>query len=396
MSNLPPIIVDLGGDITMTFRHIPAGLFRMGQRGGNAGEEPVTEVQVPEFWIGETPVTQAQYRVMAEACLEELNFIDGNRGTEPSHFKDREDSAMRPVENVNWFEARVVAVWLQEKMREEGSLPPECVVDLPPEDHWEYACRAGTETDYWSGTGDAALAQAGWYAGNADSRTHPAQAKDQPNGYGLHDMHGNVNEWCLDLFEAVRGRFRLPEGNGEAYEDRSRLVRTPANPDEVAWAALFTRISGRNLKLLAEDLPVMAKLRDFAKLSVTNGDLSWEPVFSGSETALAQGGWPENQSGLAEEFRAFFQIRVDSSSDSSEPDRILRGGSWSNTAWRCRSTFRGKYLLDGRDRRGGFRLCVFLGPNELPIPAEITAHLDRFICCHHRADSDRAVVKHNH
>ncbi len=364
-SQKPPIFVPLAENIFITFRHIPAGRFRMGQRGGEANEEPVAELEVPEFWMGETPVTQEQYRVMAEVCLEELVAIKGNRGSEPSEFKDHEDSPQRPVEMVNWHEVRVVAGWVMGKMRDAGILPLGYVVDLPPEAFWEYACRAGTDTDYFSGDGEAALALEGWYAGNAGSRTQPAQAKDQPNRYGLHDMHGNVNEWCLDLFEAVRGRFRLPEGNGAAYEDRSRLVRTPANQDEVAWAALFTRISGRNLKLLAEDFPVMAKLHAFAKLSVTDGDLSWEPVFSGSETALAQGGWPEDQSGLAEEFRAFFQTRVESSSDSSEPDRVLRGGSWSNTAWRCRSMFRGKYFPDGRDKRGGFRLCVFPGDYRL-------------------------------
>lgn len=209
----PTIPVPLADGITLKFLLIPAGRFRMGQRCEEAvmrkkpvyrhldvsrREEPVTEVEVPAFWMGETPVTQEQYRVMAEACLEELSAIRGNLGSEPSYYKDREDSPQRPVERVNFHEARVVASWLMGKMRDAGILPKGYVVDLPPEALWEYACRAGTETEYWSGDGEAALEEVGWFLGNAGGQTNRVGEKIKPNPWGLHDMHGHVYEWCRD------------------------------------------------------------------------------------------------------------------------------------------------------------------------------------------------------
>ncbi len=370
----PPIIINLGGGITMTFRHIPAGRFHMGQRGGEANEEPMTEVELDEFWMGETPVTQSQYRMMAEGGIDQLTRIGGNLSSEPGEFKVRDDSASRRMENVNWCEARRVAEWVMEKMCVEGYVPPGYIVDLPPEDHWEYACRAGTDTEYWSGDGDAALAQVGWYGGNAGGATHPVREKDQRNAFGLHDMHGNLNEWCLDLYEPIRGRFRIPRGKAAAYEDRSRLVRTPPNPDYVAWVALFTRICGSEGMLHIEDFPVMVKLRDFGKRLVTNGDLSWgEYVLSRSEAALADGRWPENQAKSAEELREIFQAWVNSSSDSADPDRVLRGGSWGDSARSCRSACRGMGWPDHRYGSRGFRLCMFPGSVKQGQKATVTA-----------------------
>lgn len=204
-SQKDPIIVPLADGITLKFLPIPAGRFRMGQRGGEANEEPVTEVEVPEFWMGETPVTQEQYRVMAEACLAELGSIAGKKG---SVIKWYSDSAQCLVNNVNWHEARVVARVLMEKMRDAGILPKEYVLDLPPEALWEYACRAGTETEYWNGDGEAALAEVGWYDENIGDEEHRV-GELSANPWGLHDMHGNCGEWCLDFYDDQAYRKRI-------------------------------------------------------------------------------------------------------------------------------------------------------------------------------------------
>jgi formylglycine-generating enzyme required for sulfatase activity len=183
---------------------IPAGTFRMGNitehPEGLVAESPVHEVTITRpFLMARTEVTQAQY----EAVM----------GSNPSHFKGPD----LPVERVSWYEA---VEFCNELSRQEGLDPcysgsgSSILCDftangyrLPTEAEWEYACRAGTETDFYTGNMthsgssplDPALDRAGWYDGNSGSRTHPVGEKE-PNAFGLYDMHGNVSEWCWDWY----------------------------------------------------------------------------------------------------------------------------------------------------------------------------------------------------
>jgi formylglycine-generating enzyme required for sulfatase activity len=100
-----------------------------------------------------------------------------------------EQTDEHPVVNVSWNDAAAFCRWLSEK---EGM---EC--HLPSEAQWEYACRAGTTTPWHCGDSEAAVEEHAWFSVNAGRKTHPV-GQLLPNAWGLHDMHGNVWEWCGD------------------------------------------------------------------------------------------------------------------------------------------------------------------------------------------------------
>jgi formylglycine-generating enzyme required for sulfatase activity len=155
------------------FVKIPAGEFAMGSANGGDSEKPPHKVVISRgFEIGKYEVTQAQW----EAVM----------GGNPSRFK----GADLPVEQVSWEDVQAFLQALNAK--KDGY-----VYRLPTEAEWEYAARAGTTGDY-GGTGN--LAEMGWYGANSGGKTHPVGTK-QVNRWGLHDMHGNVWEWCQDWYD---------------------------------------------------------------------------------------------------------------------------------------------------------------------------------------------------
>ena len=146
-----------------------------GEEGRFAWEGPQHEVEVPEFELARTPVTEAQYAQF--------------------HSRRGRDENPCPVAEVRWWEAWLFSRWI-------GGT-------LPTESQWECACRAGATTRFWSGDAEQDLERVGWYNENSKGRAHSVGEKP-PNEYGLRDMHGNVWEWCMDRWS---GR----------YEDSSQV-----------------------------------------------------------------------------------------------------------------------------------------------------------------------------
>jgi formylglycine-generating enzyme required for sulfatase activity len=190
-TTLPPTIKTKSG-IEMVV--IPAGHFEMGSRQGADDEKPIHTVWIDSFLMDKTEVTQAEF--------EKLGQIE--TFPNPSHFKGPD----LPVEQVTWPQA---ARFCNARSRLEGLTPcynedtAECEFKadgyrLPTEAEWEYACRAGTDTAYSFGSEARNLGDYAWFAGNSDKKTHPVGQK-KANPWGLYDMHGNVAEWCQDVYD---------------------------------------------------------------------------------------------------------------------------------------------------------------------------------------------------
>ena len=196
----PDYELALPGGLVMLFRRIPRGSFLMGSRGYNLPEEPQHRVIMPqEFYLGKYVVTQAEYAGVVKN-LPSLSGLD----SDPSHFKGER----RPVEQVSWDDA---AAWL-DGLRNWAGFSKEVVeFRLPTEPEWEYACRAGRDTEYYNGDGEAALSEVGWFDGNSESRTHDVDERVELHLAGLQGMHGNVWEWCGDVWDGNACRKR-PNG----------------------------------------------------------------------------------------------------------------------------------------------------------------------------------------
>ena len=171
----------------LVLRLIEPGSFKMG------GSYNVTLTK--PYYMGVFEVTQKQYELVM--------------GDNPSYYK----ADMRPVEYVSWNAIRGTNYWPTVHAVDADSFAGRLQArtglnfDLPTEAQWEYACRAGTTSDYNNGTNSAStLNLLGRYSGNqSDNRggftnAHTTVGSYLPNAWGLYDMHGNVWEWCLDLF----------------------------------------------------------------------------------------------------------------------------------------------------------------------------------------------------
>ncbi len=197
--DLRTVTVDLGGGVTMDFVLIPPGKFLMGSPKGEKEREvdegPQHEVTISRtFYLGKYEVTQEQYQQIVGknpsafsaggACKQAVAGLDTRRF---------------PVENVSWEDATEFCRKLSARDRERRRFR------LPTEAEWEYACRAGTRTPFHFGNslnGEEANCDGTNPYGTDKKGTflrRPCRVGSyRPNAFGLHDMHGNVWEWCAD------------------------------------------------------------------------------------------------------------------------------------------------------------------------------------------------------
>jgi formylglycine-generating enzyme required for sulfatase activity len=185
------------GILPLRMMQIPAGTFLMGSPEDEPDRRDLEgsrhEVTVPQFFMAAHPVTQAQWRFVAN-----LPQVDRKLEPEPSRFK----GDLRPVERVSWHDA----VEFCDRL----TLHTDRQYRLPTEAEWEYACRAGTttpfhfgptlSTDYanYNGSGEQYGAYGPGKRGEHRGETTPVNQFEGANPYGLYDLHGNVWEWCQD------------------------------------------------------------------------------------------------------------------------------------------------------------------------------------------------------
>ncbi|MBE9065287.1 formylglycine-generating enzyme family protein [Leptolyngbya cf. ectocarpi LEGE 11479] len=182
----------LDENLNIEMVQIPAGTFTMGSPEDELerfnSEGPQHNVTVKEFFMGQYPVTKAQWRFVAG-----LPQIEQTLEIDPSNFKG--DNL--PVEQVSWYDAVEFCRRLSAHMGREYGLPTEA--------EWEYACRAGTTTPFHFGqmittqvVNYAGASYAGGPEGEFREKTTPVDHFGIANAFGLCDMHGNVWEWCQD------------------------------------------------------------------------------------------------------------------------------------------------------------------------------------------------------
>jgi len=214
------------GAVFLDMVAIPGSTFLMGSPDDEPKrfyrEGPQHEVTVPPFFMAKTPITQAQWRAVAQ-----LDQVD--RELDPNRSSFKGDN--RPVEQVSWYHATEFCARLSQFTGRDYRLPSEA--------EWEYACRAGTTTPFYFGetiTPDLAN-----YDGNYTYNQGPKGINRKettevgsfpPNAFGLYDMHGNVYEWCQDHWQSnYEGE---PPTDGSAWlfsderkekDDRSRVLR---------------------------------------------------------------------------------------------------------------------------------------------------------------------------
>jgi len=243
--------LDLGGGVDMRFVLVPPGEFDMGSNDGPAEERPLHKAKISKpFYMGKYEVTVGQFRAFADTAKYQTEAEKYGKGRIWQDGKWQEVAGVDwrtpgfpqedncPVCMVTWNDAQEFCNWATKSTGR--------TLRLPTEAQWEYACRAGTSTQFNTGEKDSDLEQAAWFNRNSGMHTN-AVGQRKANAWGLYDMHGNVWEWVQDYFGdkyyaesppvdpqgPANGRDHLRRGGGWLHgPDFSRSAfRCLLNPD---------------------------------------------------------------------------------------------------------------------------------------------------------------------
>lgn len=204
-----------GTDVRFRMVPIPGGEYTMGSPAGEPGrsedEGPQRTIVVEPFWMGETEITWAEYKIYMELYRHLKEFqtrgvrpvTDSNRVDavtaptplyEPDFTYEFGEDPQQPAVSMTQYAAKQYTKWLSAITSQQFRLPTEA--------EWEYACRAGSKSAYSFGEDASQLGEYAWYEGNTEQSGTKQVRQKKPNAYGLYDMHGNVAEWVLDGFAA--------------------------------------------------------------------------------------------------------------------------------------------------------------------------------------------------
>ncbi len=252
-----------GTALKFTMQPISGGEYAMGSMHGNADEQPVHQVKIDPFWMGTYEVTWDLYEPFVYKDLElsrsggriESEVDAVTRPTKP--YLDMTFGMGKeghPALAMTQYNAIQFCKWLYVRTG--------VFYRLPTEAEWEYACRAGSETEYYFGDDEAELGDYAWYAANSGNKTHKVGQK-KPNAWGLYDMHGNVAEWTYDQYivdfyshfedTMADNPVATPEKlyphsiRGGSFEDAVEDLRSASRlPSDPSWKQLDPQIPKSN------------------------------------------------------------------------------------------------------------------------------------------------------
>ncbi len=249
-----------GTKVSFEMQPIPAGEYLMGSKNGRADELPVHQVKLSAFWMSKVEMTWDIFELFLYKDYEKTNstkisdqvdavtrpskpYLDMTFGMGKQNYPALAMTQYSAIQFCKWLYARTGVFYR-----------------LPTEAEWEYACRAGSTTEFSFGDDENNLSEYAWYKANSDKKSQQVGLK-KPNAWGLHDMHGNVAEWTYDQYRsdfyagtanavnpvAVPDQLYPLVIRGGSYEDSAKDLRSAARTaSDPAWKQIDPQIPKSN------------------------------------------------------------------------------------------------------------------------------------------------------